>query len=166
VSSLKERVKWSRRDASRSPLGNYLAPIADKVLILSVFICLAAKHLVPTWAVVLLVAREFAVDGVRAAGALQGKLVGSNWMGKTKTALETVTILFALCGLALQASSVATFGPSDTVGPTGMHDVLWCCGRNFLGLAWWLTVVVALAASSFALVFAYWNRGLFVRSTH
>jgi len=147
----------ARRAPGRSTLGNYLDPVADKVLILSVFICLAIKQIVPAWAVVLLVAREFAVDGVRAAGALQGRLVGANWMGKTKTMLETITVLFALCGLALQASSIATFGPTG-VGPSGLHDVLWLVGRDLLGLAWWLAVLAALAAAAFALIFVYWNR--------
>ena len=135
----------ARRSPNRSPLGNYLDPVADKVLLLSAFICLADLGVIPAWMVVLLVAREFVVNGVRAAGAVQGKLVGANWMGKTKTVLQTVAVSAALLGRALATA-------------TQPHQAFVDLCH---GVAWATTLAVTLAAAVFALVFVWWNRALF-----
>ncbi len=140
--------RLARSDPRRSPLGNYLDPLADKVLLMSLFICLASRGIIPAWMVVLLVAREFVVSGVRSAGAVQGVVVGANWMGKTKTFVQTLAVSAALCGLAMPKTYVP-YGSSP---------------RAFLlGLAWWLTLAVTVAAVVFALVFVYWNRAVLRR---
>ncbi|MFH1730175.1 MAG: CDP-diacylglycerol--glycerol-3-phosphate 3-phosphatidyltransferase [Planctomycetota bacterium] len=137
----------ARRDPSRSTLGNYLDPIADKVLLTCVFICLAHLGILPVWMALVLVVREFVVNGVRSAGAVQGKVVGANWMGKTKTFLQTVAISFALCGRAVAASASPGAGPPPFAG---------LC----MTVAWWVAFVVTIAAAVFACVFVYWNRAL------
>ncbi len=144
--------RLARRDPGRSPLGNYLDPVADKVLLMSVFICLAGRGIIPVWMVLLLVGREFVVDGVRSAGAVQGKVVGSNWMGKTKTLVQTFAISFALLGGALQAGSTCDASTPSSIAqsPSSM----------FFAISWWLTLAVAVAGVIFALVFVYWNRGI------
>ncbi len=139
--------RLAKRDPNRSPLGNYLDPAADKLLLMSLFIFLADKGVVPAWMVAVLVAREFVVNGVRAAGAVQGQVVGANWMGKTKTTLQTAAISAALFAGALAATA-----------PGCQH-----AAGFFHKLAWGTTLVVTIAAAVFALVFVYWNRGLFSR---
>ena len=136
----------ARRDPNRSPLGTYLDPVADKVLLTSLFICLAHLGVVPMWTALVFVVREFVVNGVRSAGAAQGRIVGANWMGKTKTFLQTVAISFALCGLAAAMSDLSGYIPPFA--------------RLCLDAAWWLTCVVAVAAAVFAGVFVYWNRSI------
>jgi len=135
----------ARRSPNRSPLGNYLDPVADKVLLLSIFICLAQLGVIPVWMVIVLVAREFVVNGVRAAGAVQGRLIGANWMGKTKTMLQTVAVSAALLERALAAAP----RPHQTL-------VDFCHG-----VAWGTTLAVTLAAAVFAVVFVWWNRNIF-----
>ena len=137
----------ARRDPTRSPLGNYLDPIADKVLLTAIFICLAHLGVVPVWMALVIVVREFVVNGVRSAGAAQGKVVGANWMGKTKTFLQTVAISFALCGRAVAMSA------SPGAEPPPFASLC-------LGVAWWVALVVTVAAAVFAAVFVYWNRAL------
>jgi len=136
----------ARRDPDRSPLGAYLDPVADKVLLTSIFICLAHLGALPLWTALVFVVREFVVNGVRSAGAAQGRIVGANWMGKTKTFLQTIAISFALCGMAV--------GMSDPSGYLPPFATL--C----LEVAWWITCVVAVAAAIFAAVFVWWNRSL------
>ena len=136
--------RLARRNPNRSPLGTYLDPLADKVLLMSLFICLADQDIVPAWMVVVLVAREFIVNGVRSAGAAQGKVVGANWMGKTKTFLQTVAISAALLGNAFARGSQPRWV---------LHTV-----------AWGTTLVVTAAAAAFALAFVYWNRALFSKN--
>lgn len=137
----------ARGDPSRSTLGNYFDPIADKVLLTSIFICLAHLGIVPVWMALVLVVREFVVNGVRSAAAAQGKVVGANWMGKTKTFLQTIAISFALCGRAVAISASPGAEPPPFAG---------LC----MTVAWWVALVVTLAAAVFAGVFVYWNRAL------
>ena len=136
----------ARRDPTRSPLGNYLDPIADKVLLTAIFICLAHLGVVPVWMALVIVVREFVVNGVRSAGAAQGKVVGANWMGKTKTLLQTIAISFALCGMAVWMSDTSGYQPPFA--------------HLCLQVAWWLTCIVAVASAIFACVFVYWNRSI------
>ena len=135
----------ARRDPNRSPLGTYLDPVADKVLLTSIFICLAHLGALPLWTALVFVVREFVVNGVRSAGAAQGKVVGANWMGKTKTFLQTIAISFALCGRAVALPAAG--------GPPPFASLC-------LNVAWWITCVVAVAAAIFAAVFVWWNRSL------
>ncbi|MFO7900577.1 MAG: CDP-alcohol phosphatidyltransferase family protein, partial [Planctomycetota bacterium] len=53
----------ARRDPDRSPLGNYLDPVADKMLLMALFICLADLDVVAAWMVAALVGREGCVNG-------------------------------------------------------------------------------------------------------
>lgn len=48
---------------TRTKLGAYLDPIADKTLLVSVFIALGAKGIVPSWLVILVVSRDFLIIG-------------------------------------------------------------------------------------------------------
>ncbi len=137
--------RLARRDPGRSPLGNYLDPVADKVLLMSIFICLAHGGVVPVWMVLVLVGREFVVNGVRSAGAVRGVVVGANWMGKTKTFLQTLAVSAALLGRALAAA--------------GKPD--WRMVDRFLAAAWWLTLAATVSAALFCGVFVWWNRNLF-----
>jgi CDP-diacylglycerol--glycerol-3-phosphate 3-phosphatidyltransferase len=135
--------KLARRDPTRPAFGTYLDPVADKVLFISLFLCMTDKGIIPMWMALILTGREFIVNGVRSAGAAQAKVVGANWMGKTKGVIQNVAIICALCGAAFVASA-------------------WTdSGRALLDAAWWVTLAATVAAALFALVFVYWNRALF-----
>jgi CDP-diacylglycerol--glycerol-3-phosphate 3-phosphatidyltransferase len=82
----------ARRRGQITKLGTLLDPIADKLLISAAFISLVEVGLVPAWMVVVVVAREFAVTGLRSIAASEGLVIpASNW-GKTKMATQITTI--------------------------------------------------------------------------
>jgi len=121
-----------------SRLGLYLDPVVDKVILLTMFFVLAHLGLVPLWMALLMMAREFVVDGLRSAAATSaGRVVGANWMGKTKALLQTVCIAL---GLAL--------GALDVEPATARAWVTGLTGAT-LALAW-----------AFAAVFVWQNRSL------
>ncbi len=64
------------------------------------FFVLADLGLMPLWIALLMMAREFVVDGLRAAAATQGKVVGANVMGKTKAVLHVLRRLPGRLALA------------------------------------------------------------------
>jgi len=132
------------RRTERTMLGNYLDPIADKTLILCVFICLGDRGILPLWMGLVLLALELIVSGVRDVAAAQGRVVGANWMGKTKTLLQVITISVGLFLLARVNGEVG----SAFVASTGYHIV------------WGLGLATVLVSGVFAAVFLHWNRGV------
>ena len=62
----------ARRRNQVSTLGKFLDPIADKLLVSAALIVLVEKHLAPSWAVVIILGREFIVTGLRSVAASSG----------------------------------------------------------------------------------------------
>jgi CDP-diacylglycerol---glycerol-3-phosphate 3-phosphatidyltransferase len=75
-----------------SKLGLYLDPIADKLLVSSVLITLTYYRLVPLWVTIILVAREFLINGLRSFYAMEGIAIYPSFSGKLKTALQIIGI--------------------------------------------------------------------------
>lgn len=69
-----------------SDFGKFLDPLADKLLVTSAFIIFVEWGRMPAWAVVLVVAREFAISGLRMVAANNGTVIAAAWSGKIKTA--------------------------------------------------------------------------------
>jgi CDP-diacylglycerol--glycerol-3-phosphate 3-phosphatidyltransferase len=82
----------ARRRGQVTTLGALLDPVADKLLTSAAFISLVEIGLAPAWMVVIIVGREFAVSGLRAAASAQGVTFGASVWGKYKTASQVVAI--------------------------------------------------------------------------
>ncbi len=89
---------WARWKKQVTVLGQLLDPIADKLLIASVFICLVELGLVKAWMVVVIIGRELAVSGLRAIASAQGVQIPASILGKAKMVCESWTIAFILAG--------------------------------------------------------------------
>ncbi|MGI6736560.1 MAG: CDP-diacylglycerol--glycerol-3-phosphate 3-phosphatidyltransferase [Anaerovoracaceae bacterium] len=72
--------------------GKLMDPLADKLLTMSAFVCLVWMGLVPGWMVIVILAREFAVSGLRQIAAADGVVMAAGKSGKVKTVLQMVTI--------------------------------------------------------------------------
>src|SRR3989344_7252923 len=86
---------FARKFARITVLGTVMDPIADKMLMLSVLFLFADLGLIPLWTALVMLFREFFVSGLRQAGGSGGTIIGANWMGKTKTALQTALLSYA-----------------------------------------------------------------------
>jgi len=76
--------------------GKFIDPVADKLLVLSVFVMLASMGRMPAWAAVVMLARELAVDGLRLIAVEQGKVIAAGPLGKIKTVSQIVCILWLM----------------------------------------------------------------------
>src|SRR3954463_9650288 len=74
----------ARKRGQVTTLGILLDPVADKLLISSVFISLVQLHLAPAWMVVIIIGREFAISGLRNIAADQGFTIDASELGKIK----------------------------------------------------------------------------------
>ena len=75
-----------------SDFGKFLDPLADKLLVLSAMAMFCEWGIMPAWALMLVLTREFAVTGLRLIAVGKGKVIAAGWSGKIKTAVTMVGI--------------------------------------------------------------------------
>ncbi len=100
----------ARRRKQVSTLGKFLDPIADKLLISAALIVLVEKHLAPSWAVVVILGREFIITGLRSVAASEGIVIQAQGMGKLKMWAQCVAIVALLVCAANGTPPVSNFG--------------------------------------------------------
>ena len=114
----------ARRRGEVTTLGQLLDPIADKLLTVSAFISLVELRFAPAWMVVVIVGREFIVNGMRSIAATRGTVIPASPWGKYKTASQVLAI-----SLLILTNSLDRWG--------------------FLGvLALWLVMLLALVSAA------------------
>ena len=84
----------ARRRKEVTRLGTLLDPAADKILISAAFISLVEMDpkLVPSWIVVVIVAREFAVTSLRSFASAENLVIPAGLSGKIKTTVQIISI--------------------------------------------------------------------------
>ncbi len=76
--------------------GKFIDPVADKLLVLSTMIMLIHRGLLPAWLVVLILARELSVDGLRMVAVTKGQVIAAGMAGKIKTFSQMILIIFLM----------------------------------------------------------------------
>lgn len=89
----------ARRWKQVTTIGTLLDPIADKLLISAALIALVEVRAVPGWIVILIVAREFAVSGLRSIAAAEGYTIKASDLGKTKMIAQVAAVSVLLLSL-------------------------------------------------------------------
>ncbi len=87
--------------------GKIMDPLADKLLVVSALVCLVELGEVAGWMVIVILAREFTITGLRTVAAAQGLVIAAGWSGKIKTIFQMVAVTalllknwpFALIGI-------------------------------------------------------------------
>ena len=78
--------------------GKIMDPLADKLLVTSALVCMVQTGVVPGWMVIVILAREFAITGLRSVAASEGVVIAAAWSGKIKTVTQMIAIIFLLIG--------------------------------------------------------------------
>ena len=73
--------------------GKFMDPLADKILVCAALICLVELGKLPTWVVLVILAREFIVSGVRMMAASKGVVIAASMLGKFKTVFQMIAIV-------------------------------------------------------------------------
>lgn len=84
---------YARKYNLVTTLGKILDPLADKLLIIGVFTAFVETGFLSTWPLLIIVARELAVTGLRVVAADQGSVIPANIWGKTKTTIQMITAI-------------------------------------------------------------------------
>lgn len=85
----------ARRQGRATLLGTFLDPLADKLIVAAALVMLAAADRfprVPAWLVVVILAREIAVTGLRSVAAGEGLVLPADRLGKYKTLFQLVAL--------------------------------------------------------------------------
>ena len=110
-------------------LGKLLDPIADKVLTASafIFLCDHEKIPCPAWVVVIILAREFLVTGLRQIAVEKGQVIAADWSGKWKTGFQIGFCITALVWLFLESLGQQEFFLARLAHPDSflMPSFLW-----------------------------------------
>jgi CDP-diacylglycerol--glycerol-3-phosphate 3-phosphatidyltransferase len=76
--------------------GVFLDPLADKLLVMGALIALVEQMRVSAWVVLVIVAREFAVTGLRLVAAGDSRVIGASQLGKLKAFSQNVMVVCLL----------------------------------------------------------------------
>ena len=85
--------------------GKIMDPLADKVLVYSALCLFIESDLIKAWMLIIILAREFIVAGMRTVAASEGRVLAAGMSGKIKTVLQMVAVIMYLFGLSVPAIS-------------------------------------------------------------
>ena len=83
----------ARRREAVTTFGKLMDPLADKLLIVAALVTLVSLGRLEAWVAMVIIAREFAVTGLRAVAAERGVVIQASWLGKVKTILQIAAII-------------------------------------------------------------------------
>ncbi|MCC6547498.1 CDP-diacylglycerol--glycerol-3-phosphate 3-phosphatidyltransferase [Candidatus Sumerlaeota bacterium] len=124
-------------------LGKLLDPLADKIFVTAALVCLVELKLVPGWAVILIIAREFFVTGLRSIATERGRVVPADKLGKHKTGWQLALII-----VAVVLASTREFC---------LHAGVWGTHALLSDRAVRVVVWIPLAVTLFLTVLSGWN---------
>lgn len=111
----------ARRFNLVTDFGKLMDSLADKVLVTAAFICLVELRVIPAWAVVTIVAREFLITGLRALAAGKGRILPAERLGKHKTFWQMAAIVFFLVTLAAEEWGWVAGGEPAALAAAARH---------------------------------------------
>src|SRR5512138_3097809 len=86
----------ARRDKLITNFGILMDPLADKIMVCSAFIAFVGLGWIPAWMVVVIVARELTITGLRLLAASQNVVLAAEGYGKHKTITQIIAIISLL----------------------------------------------------------------------
>ena len=117
--------------------GKLMDPLSDKSIVLAAFLILANLGWHTDIVIMIMMAREFLVAGMRMAAVNEGEVIAANAFGKAKTFLQMITTLFAFFILAvLEKDTEVIISTKPTTAPN------WLC--IFCSIAFWIDGIVTM----------------------
>jgi len=79
--------------------GKFMDPLADKLLVCSALICLIELEKIPSWMVIVIIAREFIISGFRLIASDNGVVIAASYWGKFKTTFQMVAVCLLIADM-------------------------------------------------------------------
>jgi CDP-diacylglycerol--glycerol-3-phosphate 3-phosphatidyltransferase len=150
----------ARNHSSGTVFGKLMDPLADKVLICSAFICFTAQdQIVPAWIVVIIMAREFLVTGMRLLAANQGIVIEAGRWGKHKTLWQLTAIILIILGEAVRDDLLPA-----VVSVSNLQPILSRYNSYFADLTFLISILVAVLTVVSGTIYFIENRRLVLKN--
>ncbi|HAZ10958.1 MAG: CDP-diacylglycerol--glycerol-3-phosphate 3-phosphatidyltransferase [Omnitrophica bacterium GWA2_41_15] len=92
----------ARKTGDITAFGKLMDPIADKILILGAFLAFVEMEIIPAWMVMVIIARELVITGIRILALSQKKVLSAEMGGKHKTVSQMVAVVSILIFLIIR----------------------------------------------------------------
>lgn len=86
----------ARKNGMITNFGKFMDPLADKLLVTGALCCLLSDGTVNAVVVMIILAREFIVTGLRLVAASEGIVIAAGMLGKIKTTIQMITVIAAV----------------------------------------------------------------------
>lgn len=136
--------KIARKFKQKSIFGTFFDPLVDKMLILALMFIFADLKIIPVWLVLLILFRELLVTGIRQVCSKPKKIVGANWMGKSKFSLQALLVGYILFLIYFEKA--------------GINFVLKNIPLFTRPIAFYFALIVTIISIAFAFKFLYWHK--------
>ena len=90
--------KIARKHNLVTNFGKIMDPLADKILVYSAFCIMVENGTIPGWTLIVILAREFTIAGMRTVAASDGIVIAAGMSGKIKTVLQMVAVPLLILG--------------------------------------------------------------------
>ncbi len=95
----------ARKGSGITDFGRLMDPIADKILILGAFLAFVEMKIIPAWMVMVIIARELVITGIRILALSKKKVLSAEVAGKHKTISQMVAVTSILIYLIIRDSA-------------------------------------------------------------
>lgn len=133
--------KIARKNNMITDFGKLMDPLADKILVISALVCFVEFQWADAWIIVLIIAREFLVTGIRLVAAENGEVLAANRWGKTKTISQIASICCVLIFQFVQELSEKNIIPRFTIGGAPSGYALTALGRFLIFISAFFAVL-------------------------
>lgn len=89
---------FARKYNAVSNMGKFMDPIADKILVTSILVALIPSHRIDPWMVIIILARDTLIGGLRSVAAADQVIIAAKPAGKWKTAMQMIAIPAMILG--------------------------------------------------------------------
>jgi len=145
----------ARRHKLITNFGILMDPLADKIMVCSAFIAFVGLNWIPAWMVVLIVARELAITGLRLLAASRNVVLAAEGYGKHKTVSQIVAIIAILV-----LHSYGDWGAAGAAvfGFHGVGQTPWV--ETLAEAAKWVAVTLTFVSGC---LYLWRNRGIYLQ---
>ena len=118
--------------------GKFMDPLADKLLVTTALVTLVDLHVISSFAAIIIIAREFAISGLRTVAASEGTVIAASKWGKAKTVVQIVAIIASLIKVNIGESIYLT----NLINDSMLWNKFFEYGpRIFMGVAVVITII-------------------------